>query len=550
MDEALSDLVNFSRLATEFYLPNFVVHHVEPADEVWDLREEIGDGGSGVVRKEERRVHPSEEKSQSPRVRAVKQMRKLDQNQDQGQAQWNYRAELEAVVKFSQPEYDPFFVHTFGWFENQDSVFVAMEFLPLGDLERFKRSSSPLSESDTSLIVWQLIQGVRHMHEAGFAHRDLKPANILIASTVPMLHVKIADFGISKQAMHGVTRLHTMRIFGTWGYMAPEILGYYGNNWNTETNNTTIAYTMSVDIWAVGVIAMTLLLGREIFPLPGDMSRYVLGQQVLNFTREQGESLTDDAQDFITVLLAADPVLRPTAAAALAHPWLAQAVEATEPPPVIEIPDSEADSDEDLPSTVPDSPGPSAKSPWAKPATKNRPGKGSKTYTNTLLTKFKYLRLDNVLLSLKFQSIEFDKTRFYVLRSDNATDIESSSAHSVWTSSQRVNKILDKGFRASEGNVVLFFSVIGSRRFCGVAQMTSTLDWDNTDPFWVEDVWQGRFTLAWLSHTELSFDLVNHVPVKETTPGFRAIACYDGTEISPGSAYELLRVYSAEERRG
>ncbi|KAK4171416.1 putative serine/threonine-protein kinase [Triangularia setosa] len=540
MAESISDLVDASRLVTEFYLPNFVVHHVEPVHEIWDLREEIGNGGSGVVRREERRVPPLKDKSQSPKVRAVKQMEKVPQHQQRGQ--WNYRTELEAVVKFSQPEYAPFFVHSFGWFENQESVFLAMEILPLGDLERFKRSSPPFSEFDTSLVVWQLIQGVRHMHENGFAHRDLKPGNILIASISPVWHVKIADFGISKQAMEGVTRLHTMQISGTWGYIAPEVLGFGDGN-NIGAGNTTIAYTMSVDIWAIGVIAMTLLLGREIFPLPGDMSRYTMGQQGLDFSRGPAEDLTDDCREFIRALLAHDPVLRPTAAAALAHSWLEQAVEATGLPPVMEIPDSEADSEMDLDSTVPGSPDPFTKNPWAKP------GKELKTYTKALLTKFKSFRLDSILLSPKFQTVVFEKTRFYVLRSDNATDIETSAAHSVWASSQRVNKILDKGFRASEGHVVLFFSVIASRRFCGVSKMTSTLDWENTDPHWVEDVWQGRFTLTWLSHTELSFDLVNHVPVKESTPGFRAIACYDGTEISPGSAYELLRAYSAEERR-
>ena len=53
--------------------------------------------------------------------------------------------------------------------------------------------------------------------------------------------------------------------------------------------------------------------------------------------------------------------------------------------------------------------------------------------------------------------------------------------------------------------------------------------------------------MEWLSHKELSFDHVKHVPVKETTPGWRAIGCYDGTEISKGSAWELMRAYSAEE---
>lgn len=30
-----------------------------------------------------------------------------------------------------------------------------------------------------------------------------------------------------------------------------------------------------------------------------------------------------------------------------------------------------------------------------------------------------------------------------------------------------------------------------SRRFCSVAQMTSEVDWENTDEHWVEESWQG-----------------------------------------------------------
>ena len=57
-----------------------------------------------------------------------------------------------------------------------------------------------------------------------------------------------------------------------------------------------------------------------------------------------------------------------------------------------------------------------------------------------------------------------------------------------------------------------------------------------------------RFDLNWLCLTELSFDKVNHIPVSQRTPGFRAVACYDGTEISAESAFELLKVFSSDER--
>ncbi len=72
-------------------------------------------------------------------------------------------------------QYAPYFVSILGWFENDQSIFIAMEYLPAGDLEQFRTGSPPFSGLHASCIVWQLVQGVRHMHENGFTHRDLKP---------------------------------------------------------------------------------------------------------------------------------------------------------------------------------------------------------------------------------------------------------------------------------------------------------------------------------------------------------------------------------------
>jgi serine/threonine protein kinase len=240
-------------------------------------------------------------------------------------------------------QYAPYFVRTFGWFENAKSVFITMEYYSLGDLHGFKKSSPPFSEVATSQIVRQLISGVHFMHESGFAHRDLKPGvsvpphntlscfeisdplgtphsqNILIASTSPWWQVKIADFGISKQVAEGTARTRTMA--GTMGYMAPEVLGFFANN------NPAMAYTVSADIWAVGIIALELLLKRHPLPQISDLVSYKDGVTTLDFRRDPGGGLTEICQDFVSGLLAPDPVIRPTALAALAHPWLAGTVD-------------------------------------------------------------------------------------------------------------------------------------------------------------------------------------------------------------------------------
>lgn len=65
------------------------------------------------------------------------------------------------------------FVEFIGWFENPEFIFLAMEYLPLGDLS--KHILEEVQEHDLKDISSQLLEGLKLMHSKGFAHRDLKP---------------------------------------------------------------------------------------------------------------------------------------------------------------------------------------------------------------------------------------------------------------------------------------------------------------------------------------------------------------------------------------
>ncbi|KAF3919244.1 hypothetical protein AA313_de0208621 [Arthrobotrys entomopaga] len=154
---------------------------------------------------------------------------------------------------------------------------------------------------------------------------------------------------------------------------------------------------------------------------------------------------------------------------------------------------------------------------------------------------------DRTVLLPAFRELNLEKAKYYILRSTSVTDSETSIALNTWTSGSRQNKIIEKGYLTSAGNVILIFSLVGSQRFYGVARMMSRVDWDNTDEHWEEDIWQGRYDLDWICLTELPFARVKHIPVSAKTPKWRAIGCYDGTEISKQSAYELFKAFSTEE---
>jgi serine/threonine protein kinase len=50
-----------------------------------------------------------------------------------------------------------------------------MEFFELGDLSDYMASAPPLPEVEAQEITFQVLEGIRYMHQNEFAHRDLKP---------------------------------------------------------------------------------------------------------------------------------------------------------------------------------------------------------------------------------------------------------------------------------------------------------------------------------------------------------------------------------------
>lgn len=63
----------------------------------------------------------------------------------------------------------------FGWFQNDSDIFLAMEYVPLGDLERNLGQAKKIPETEARCITEQLLLGLEIMHAECFAHRDLKP---------------------------------------------------------------------------------------------------------------------------------------------------------------------------------------------------------------------------------------------------------------------------------------------------------------------------------------------------------------------------------------
>ncbi|RHY65328.1 hypothetical protein DYB34_000572 [Aphanomyces astaci] len=104
----------------------------------------------------------------------------------------------------------------------------------------------PLDERRAQHYIRQLVAGIAYIHGQNVLHRDLKLSNILLTSDDV---VKIADFGLATDL---VTNQSPSTICGTPNFIAPEVL--LGK-----------AYTFSADLWSLGCMAYSLLVGTPPF---------------------------------------------------------------------------------------------------------------------------------------------------------------------------------------------------------------------------------------------------------------------------------------------
>lgn len=70
--------------------------------------------------------------------------------------------------------YSHLFVQFLGWFENENEIFLAMEYIEGGDLSEYM-TDHETAKSNAAEITKQILEGIQVLHEEGICHRDLKP---------------------------------------------------------------------------------------------------------------------------------------------------------------------------------------------------------------------------------------------------------------------------------------------------------------------------------------------------------------------------------------
>lgn len=130
-------------------------------------------------------------------------------------------------------------------------IFITMELLEGQRLDTLIDPGRPLSAARLRSILGEIAAGLKEAHSLGVIHRDLKPGNIMITPA----RLKILDFGIASMAGFDRRLTQTGFAVGSPFYMSPEQL--QGDALDGRS-----------DLYSLGVLAFTLLAGREPFDGP------------------------------------------------------------------------------------------------------------------------------------------------------------------------------------------------------------------------------------------------------------------------------------------
>jgi formylglycine-generating enzyme required for sulfatase activity len=142
-------------------------------------------------------------------------------------------------------------------------LYMALEFVPGGDLAKLLKRRHTLEAREAIDIITACARGLAAIHAAGLVHRDIKPQNIFLDRN---LKPKIGDLGLARAADGEDRMTNTGTTWGTPAYMSPEQIRGIAD------------IDIRSDIHALGATLYTLLTGAE--PYAGATS-FIITHKVL-----------------------------------------------------------------------------------------------------------------------------------------------------------------------------------------------------------------------------------------------------------------------------
>lgn len=182
-------------------------------------------------------------------------------------------------------------VEFYTYFEDKDHIYILLEICNKRSLMEMHKRRKTVTEAEVRYFVRQIAEACEFLHTNKIVHRDLKLGNLFINDA---MEIKVGDFGLA-------TRINTsgdrkMTLCGTPNYIAPEVLTKKGHSYE-------------VDVWSLGCIVYTLLVGKPPFETTELKETY---RKIRHNDYTIPSHIPLEARIFIEKMLQPDPAKRPS----------------------------------------------------------------------------------------------------------------------------------------------------------------------------------------------------------------------------------------------
>ncbi|KAJ9171289.1 hypothetical protein P3X46_014678 [Hevea brasiliensis] len=206
------------------------------------------------------------------------------------------KREMEIQTSLRHPN----ILRLYGWFHDDERIFLILEYAHGGELYRELRKKGYLSEKQAATYIGSLTNALAYCHKKDVIHRDIKPENLLLDHEG---RLKIADFGWSVQSR---SKRHTM--CGTLDYLAPEMV-------------ENKAHDYAVDNWTLGILCYEFIYGAPPFEAENQTDTFRRIMKV-DLTFPSDPPVSAEAKNLISRLLVKDSSKRLPLQKIMDHPWI------------------------------------------------------------------------------------------------------------------------------------------------------------------------------------------------------------------------------------
>ncbi len=321
-------------------------HHRRRIEEEYDLRDLLGTGTCGEVR---RAIH-----RQTGEERAVKII-SIDGRGGGGIGMGGgvgvmpggmsseKLAAIQAEADILRSLDHPYVVKLFdAYISPGKAIYLVMELIRGGDLFDRIVERERYTEVQARRLFRRILAAVYYLHEErGIVHRDLKPENILVVDRRSDVNIKLTDFGLAKnmtaqglktfcgtpQVMTSllcwyfdssfsceISSCPSLLIHSSHQYFAPEVLR------RQHTVKGDGRYGKEIDCWSIGVILFILLSGSPPFDVSAGFDAVASAKVI--FHEDQWSHVSREARDLVKRLLEKDPRRRMSVRDACRHSWM------------------------------------------------------------------------------------------------------------------------------------------------------------------------------------------------------------------------------------